>query len=231
MKTNNIYLNGHYLEKNPSLHSGDSRWKTTQIVKMITQNGLQPKTIGDIGCGAGEILKQLQLFFPKQARLSGYDISPHAIAICKSKANEWLQFYNEDLLTLETEPFDLLLCIDVFEHIEDYMGFLRKLRMKAADKIFHIPLDMSVQILLRNHIPDRRNSVGHLHYFSKDSALLTLKDTGYQIVDWFYTPVSNELGKKWITKMVIWPRKLLSLINQDLTVRILGGYSLMVLAK
>src|SRR5690606_39364807 len=46
--------------------------------------------------------------------------------------------------------FDLVLCIDVFEHIEDYLGFLRILRDKGTYKLFHIPLDMTVLSVLKN---------------------------------------------------------------------------------
>ena len=84
--------------------------------------------------------------------------------------------------------FDVLLVMDVVEHIEDCFGFLRSIREKAEYKIIHIPLDMSVSLLVRNRLMDVRKSVGHIHYFSKQTALALLEDTGYQILDWFYTP-------------------------------------------
>ena len=48
-----------------------------------------------------------------------------------------------------THIFDLLLMLDVFEHVEDYIGLLRAVRSKAKQKLFHIPLDLSVQSVLR----------------------------------------------------------------------------------
>ena len=38
-----------------------------------------------------------------------------------------------------------LLMDTVLEHLEDYFGFLRKLKTRATYKVFHIPLDLSVQ--------------------------------------------------------------------------------------
>jgi hypothetical protein len=38
-------------------------------------------------------------------------------------------------------------------------------------------------------------------------------------------------GKSFQSKLLIWPRKLLFGFNQDFAARLLGGYSLMVLAK
>ncbi len=55
-----IYTSGEYLAKNPTWHIEDSSWKAMQIIRMIAQNHLAPKTICEVGCGAGEILKQLQ---------------------------------------------------------------------------------------------------------------------------------------------------------------------------
>jgi hypothetical protein len=76
-----------------------------------------------------------------------------------------------------------------------------------------------------------RELVGHLHYFMKETALATLKDTGYQVLDWFYTPGALNNPRSVKARLASWPRKICSLINQDLTVRILGGYSLMVLTE
>ena len=129
--------------------------------------------------------------------------------------------------------FDIVMAIDVFEHVEDCFGFLRKLKEKAEYKIFHIPLDLSVQTVLRSSpIIHGRKSVGHIHYFTKETALETLKDTGYLIIDYFYTGGSLELPNRgWKANILKIPRKLAFLLNKDLAVRLLGGYSLMVLAK
>jgi len=144
-----------------------------------------------------------------------------------------LTFNLSDLLKENTEHFDVVMAIDVFEHVEDYFDFLRKLKEKAEYKIFHIPLDLSVQTVLRSTpIIKGRKSVGHIHYFTKETALETLKDTGYEIVDYFYTGGSLELPNRgWKANLLKVPRKLAFSVNNDLAVRILGGYSLLVLAK
>lgn len=124
------------------------------------------------------------------------------------------------------------MAIDVFEHVEDYFGFLRSLREKGTYKVFHIPLDLSVQMVLRSSpILRTRSLVGHLHYFTKETALATLKDTGFIIVDYFYTNASELPNRGWKADLLKIPRKLGFLIDQDLTARIFGGFSLMVLAK
>jgi hypothetical protein len=136
------------------------------------------------------------------------------------------------LITSDSPAFDLLLCLDVLEHVEDYFGFLRGLRGKATHNIFHIPLVLSAQWVWRaDPIMRERQQAGHLHYFTKETALATLRDTGYDVVDWFYTAgaIANPRSVK--ARLASWPRRLLSGINQDWVVRVLGGYSLLVLAK
>jgi len=227
-----IYLNGAYVEKNPSYHVEDSLWKAHQIIKMINRHKLQFLSVCEIGCGAGEVLRQLYLQLSSEKLFYGYEISPQAYALCKQRENERLQFYCEDLLLNETKPFDLLLCIDVFEHVEDCLGFLRNLRAYGNYKIFHIPLDLSVQTVLRGTpIAVKRTILGHIHYFTRETALFTLQDAGYEVVDWFYTPSASERGESVRQKIGKWPRRILSLVSADLTARILGGYSMLVLAR
>lgn len=227
-----IYQTGEYVEKNPTYHVEDSAWKAAEVVKLIEKHGLAPQTVCEVGCGAGEILRQLQLSLPADTKFFGYEISPQAFALCRERENERLRFVCADLLAGDTIAFDLLLCLDVFEHVEDYFGFLRGLRGKARHKIFHIPLDLSVQWVWRSRpIMREREQAGHLHYFTKETALATLHDAGYEVVDWGYTAgaIANPRSVK--AKLASWPRRMLSVVNQDLVVRVLGGYSLLVLAK
>jgi 2-polyprenyl-3-methyl-5-hydroxy-6-metoxy-1,4-benzoquinol methylase len=228
----NIYTNGEYFKKNVGYHVDDSPWKAQQILKMIKKTNLQALSICEIGCGAGEILRQLQLHMPEEIRFYGYDISQQAIELCKERANSRLSFYCDDLLSKDIEPFDILLCIDVVEHIEDYMGFLRKMRKRAKYTIFHFPLDISLQTVIRGlPIIQFREKLGHLHYFTKDTALLTLRDTGYEIIDYFYTPAALDLGKTNLSKIAKLPIKIAAMIDQDLAARIFGAYALLVAAK
>jgi 2-polyprenyl-3-methyl-5-hydroxy-6-metoxy-1,4-benzoquinol methylase len=229
---NNIYVNGEYLSRNPQYHVQDSLWKAQQILKMVKKHNLEFKSVCEIGCGAGEILYQLQLNLPSQIRYYGYDISPQAIELCKIHANGYLDFYCEDLLSKSIEPFDFLLCIDVLEHVDDYIGFLKKLKQKAKLIIFHIPLDISLQSVFRGFpIVQSRVQLGHLHYFTKDTAILTLSYAGYEIIDFFYTPVALDLGNSLLVKLTRLPIKIISMINQDISERVFGAYALMVLAK
>jgi cyclopropane fatty-acyl-phospholipid synthase-like methyltransferase len=239
MKTNppnaakqNRYTDGTYQQKNPLWHIDESPFKVEQIMRMLHKHRLHPKTIAEVGCGAGEVLKLLQERMDRDCRFWGYDISPQALEMCQSRANDRLQFKLADLSHEEGAFFDMILVLDVIEHVEDFFGFLRGIRPKSALKIFHFPLDLSVQAVLRKRgLLKRRELYGHIHYFTKETALAALKESDYELADYFYTPRCIELAKATIQKIAKWPRAICFSVHQDLTVRILGGYSLLVLAR
>lgn len=233
MDTRTVYENGTYLDNNPTWHEEDSPWKAGQIEKILCKNHVNPSTICEVGCGAGEILNCLTNSYGSSVTCSGYEISPQAFAICSKKEKTNLHFFLRNLFDDKDAMFDVAMAIDVFEHFDDYLGFLRQFKSKGEYKVFHIPLDLSVQSVLRaSPIMKARESVGHIHYFTKETALATLKDTGYELVDFFYTNGSLDLPVHgWKARLMKLPRKLLFALNQDLAVRILGGFSLMVLAK
>ena len=227
-----IYQSGEYLDNNPDWHASDARVKAGWISAILQRNGIVPKTLVEIGCGSGEILVHLADTFPA-TRIFGYDISPQACRISATKATDRLTFREGDYLREPIIPTDLLMAIDVFEHVEDYMAFIRAMQPRATLKLFHIPLDLSVQGLLRgNAIPKARKTLGHLHYFCKESALATLQDCGYEIVDWNYTFGTEELPNRALrTRLFNYTRKALRLVSTDFAVRLTGGASMMVMAR
>jgi cyclopropane fatty-acyl-phospholipid synthase-like methyltransferase len=232
MATKTIYEEGTYFKKNPTWHEEDSPWKAEQITRMLKIHNIIPSRVCEVGCGAGEILSCLANNLGDGVMFYGYDISPQAFELCGKKEKHNVRFFLRDLFD-EDVTFDVVMAIDVFEHVEDYFGFLRKLKGKGIYKIFHIPLDLSVQTVLRSSpILRNRSLVGHIHYFTKETALATLKDTGYEVVDYFYTSSRLELPNlDWKANLMKLPRRIFFSLHHDLAVRILGGWSLLVLAR
>ena len=226
------YHDSEYLRNNPSWDAEDSPWKAYRIVELIEKNNLSPSSIVEVGCGAGEVIKSVWKHFDGKVPCQGYEISEDAYGICKEKNENNLEYYLSDFFDSE-KYFDILLMIDVFEHVPDYLGFLEKGKCRSEYKIFHIPLDMNVSSVFRvSPITYVRGKVGHLHYFNKETALASLKDTGYEIIDHSYTAGSIDLQHSNIkTKLMTIPRRILFKFSADLAARLLGGFSLLVLAK
>lgn len=232
-RLSNIYQDGRYFKKNPTWHMEDSQYKADDVIKLIKRNGIKATTICEVGCGAGEILNQLSLKLNDNIKFFGYEISPQAFDLCSLREQKHVHFYLRDLLE-EESFFDLVLALDVFEHVEDYLGFLIKLKRRGKYKVFRIPLNISVQSVLSKSRPilRAREDFGHLHYFSLETALATLHDTGYQTIDFFLTfsPISlRHLGwKRYLLKTL---KKGCFHLHKRWVSRLLDGFSLMVLAK
>ena len=231
-----IYESGGYLAATKSWHAEDAAWKAARIKEMLDKGKVIPRSVAEIGCGSGSILDELSKFPDlEDANFEGYDISPQAIEIASRLRNDKIRFFQKDLLSQPDEKnFDLLLIIDVFEHVPDYMGFVDKCRQRAKHKIYHIPLDIHVSSVLRNAFIRSRYSIGHIHYFTAESAIGTLKDTGHEIIDCVYTDISFGLFRQhpsFNKAIANVPRWLMSKFSVPFTARLLGGYSLLVLAR
>jgi len=233
-----IYEDEKYLSENKTWHVEDSPWKATQILRLINGHNIKlgTGTICEVGCGAGEILVQLSKQLSNDCTFVGYDISPQLQNMRRERENDRIRFISQDFLT-STEFYDILMFIDVIEHIEDYIGFLRKIKDRGHYKIFNFPLEIfAIKALMGHKYLNSRAKYGHIHYFNKDICLSVLKELDFEIIDYFYAPGAIDLSStstsiSTLSKMAKLPRILLSKFSTDLTAKLLGGYSLFVLAK
>ncbi|MGF1600432.1 MAG: class I SAM-dependent methyltransferase [Thermosynechococcaceae cyanobacterium] len=196
---------------------------------MLSQNQISFNSLVEVGCGAGGILYELAKYHP-DAEIEGFDISPQVEDLWENLPKNNINLQVKDFLKSD-KFYDVLLLIDVLEHIPNYLDFLNSITSRSKYFIFHIPLDMNVQGLLRE-LPIRfRDTVGHLHYFSKSTAVRTLEDSGFKIIDCFYTAEDLELKTSFNKKLLAPVRKVSFKLKPDLTVKLLGGWSLMALAQ
>ncbi len=123
-----IYTDGTYLKMTGTWHEEDSPWKAGQIIKILDRNGVKPATVCEVGCGAGEILNRLSHQMSGVREFHGYEISPQAFELCCRKSGNNLKFQLADLLEETNKTYDVVMAIDVFEHVEDYLGFLERFK-------------------------------------------------------------------------------------------------------
>ena len=226
------YLGSDYIEKNPSWDSEDSPWKAAQVHRVLEGNGIRPGSLVDVGCGAGLVLAHLQQWYPS-ARFAGFDIAPAAERFWEVPRSRGISLTLGDFTTMETGPFDVLLALDVLEHLADPYAFLERVKTRATHFVFHFPLDLSALSVLREqpllHVHDR---VGHLHFFTRRLALALLQDCGYQVIDARYTGAAFSAPQRGLAARVAQlPRRLAALVNRDWGARLLGGETLIVLAR
>jgi hypothetical protein len=230
--TKDAYLDGTYLElTGGTWHLQDSAMKARWISRMLEHGKLTDLgSICEIGCGAGGILAALQVKLPPETLLVGYDISPQAHEMSRPFENARCRFVLGDAFG-DRERYDLVMAIDVFEHVEDCFDFLRRARVKGRYKIYHVPLDVHASGVMRG--ANAWDSSGHIHLFTLETALKTVEYAGHRIIDWRLTNGAMELpNRKLRTRATNAARYALGkLASERFVARLLGGFSVLILAE
>ncbi|MEN8226653.1 MAG: class I SAM-dependent methyltransferase [Bacteroidota bacterium] len=99
-------------------------WHIRRELRTLKRMGFHPSHIADAGSGFGQYVFYLSKKFP-HTRITGLDIKQEQVDDCNSffsslRQHEKVSFEYADLTTLEvTEAYDLILSVDVMEHIEN----------------------------------------------------------------------------------------------------------------
>ncbi len=223
------YTDGSYLASNPDWHDSHAPWKAREIVRVLHDAGAKPKSICDVGCGTGGVMRAMAPQLPG-VEMTGYEVSPQAAAMVDPGVDVVLGDFRDDSRT-----FDLVMAIDVFEHVPDYHGFLHDLHQKAPQGMFHIPLDLSLYTILRDKrtLITHREKLGHIHNFSRETALATLRDTGWQPAHMNFTRgifMHDKLDTT-VRKLKWLPVRALMHFNEAAAAKVAAGFGLMVLAE
>jgi hypothetical protein len=216
------YTGGDYLAANSTWHVEDSPWKADQVQRAL--GGYIPDAVCEVGCGAGEILRQLHDRYPSTSFV-GYDIAYEAIELARPRQTERLRFVQADV-SESSDHYDVMLVMDVIEHVPDPIGFLAGLRARTDRLMVHIPLDLSVLSVLRpEDLSAKRQSLGHIHYYTPETAMATVAAAGYTVTKALPTRTFDLWGPSWKG------RAARRVIPERLAIRVLGGYSILVCAE
>jgi SAM-dependent methyltransferase len=220
------YVDGRYRAANPTWHVEDAAWKAGHVCELLARHHVTPASIADVGCGAGEVLRLVHSRF-SSARCVGYDVSADALSEARAREEEGLSF---STFTPELrDDFDLMLVLDVIEHVENYFDLLRWVERQSRLQVLLIPLDSSALSVLRPHgLLGARSSLGHIHYFTRATALAVLEDCGLRVQDarLVQPPTRPASVKHQILRIA---RLAGAKMNADLGSKALGGSSLLVL--
>ncbi len=228
-----IYTDGSYLDNTGGTwHLEDSPFKASQVLRMLARHPeIRPDTICEIGCGAGGILHELQKALPERITFTGYEISPQAHALSSRFSGPRCRYLLGDAFD-DPSVYDLVLVMDVVEHVEDCFTFLRRAKQKGRWKLYQIPLETHLTAVVRGVNGRMWDSVGHIHLFTMETAVRTLEHTGNRVLDWILTPGMLAKPRKAIRNhLANLVRVPLAMLSPKLAVRLVGGYSMLILAE
>lgn len=94
-----------------------ARHRRRMVLRMTRP--LQPRSVADVGCGTGELLVSVAQTCPSVSRLCGFDLSPKVVE-ANQRTLTGMEFHALDIgLQTFPEQFDLVLCCEVLEHLEN----------------------------------------------------------------------------------------------------------------
>jgi SAM-dependent methyltransferase len=228
------YSKGDYFA-DPRRHSEDARFKADNFVKLFLRfaerDQLSINSFVDVGCGSGDIIKIIADSLKRDrfdsVTFKAYDVSPHVLNI----RNDGVEYIKGDFCASD-EIVDVVTLFDVFEHVPDTIEFIRRASQRCDIIGFHIPLDYSLNVALRNLFRSKLQNPGHLVFMDVVSALNLLAFSGLRVVDYEYTfDLFAPSGHDTIPSKVVFPlRYLLAKISPWFLSRTFGGVSLMVIA-
>ena len=225
----NFYLNGDYQKLNPSWDTDDSVWKAGLVAGLLTRHRLQPSAMAEVGCGAGAVLDALHRKLPS-VRLQGWDIAPGAEQFWSRY--EGISFARGDFASASDETFDVVLLLDVIEHVSNPHDFLARLRARCKHLVLHVPLDLSAASVLRETpLLNQRRTVGHIHYFTRALAVELLVECGYEVLEASFSGAHLRHQTSFKGKCFQLLRRAVFALNREVGVRLLGGDTLVILAR
>lgn len=201
-----FYKTDKYIEKHPSLHEEDSPWKVTKIIPMVDlfiKNHCDGNEINvlDVGGGAGLILKSISAHIQERHGIKVnkfvLDLSPGMLKIQKRNNPDIKGVFNEDItkVSLRDKEMDLVLMIDVIEHVSEPLRALKELRRISKFTIFKVPLEDNSYCNILNFLSRgkfRRNNIetsGHINVYNLSKLRNQIEANAGTIADYYFTNV------------------------------------------
>ncbi len=152
------------------------RFRMKTILKIISR--YNPSNLVDLGCGSGELLKEIQRKYP-QLKLCGVDLSETQIDINKQRDSS-IEWYEIDLDRADNLPehmvekFDIITASEIIEHVDNPPLFL-----KNASKLAKPGVGRLILSTQSGRIWETERRVGHRNHFLKGGMEELLKGGGW----------------------------------------------------
>jgi SAM-dependent methyltransferase len=153
-----------------------------QVMRVAARYAGSPRVILDVGCGQGELLRQLAEQYPG-ARIMGADISEQSI-IDSRRRNPGFTLFTIDLVSKEFEKAhaailgtcDLVVCSEVVEHIAEAALAVQRLRLLLA------PGGVAIVTVPGGRMSRFDVAIGHQRHYSTRALDGLLRDAGLDVL-------------------------------------------------
>ncbi|MBI1936239.1 class I SAM-dependent methyltransferase [Candidatus Woesearchaeota archaeon] len=145
-------------------------------IKKISQNN-KINNICEIGCGVGNLSKKLG---ENGFKVDAFDLDRNAIQLAKQyNQTKNVNFFSKDVLKLETrKKYDLVMAIEVIEHIQDDIGAIRNAG-RILNKNGFLLITVPINEKYRTNFDNRS---GHVRRYYVEDLTGKLRQQGFNIV-------------------------------------------------
>jgi 2-polyprenyl-3-methyl-5-hydroxy-6-metoxy-1,4-benzoquinol methylase len=105
----------------------------------VELDAVNPRNMLDAGCGEGHAIEWLGSSCPQE--IYGFDVNPEAVEYCQQRHKHGI-FTTQNIYSLDYEAdyFDVVLCMEVLEHVEKPENALKELaRVSKRSLILTVP--------------------------------------------------------------------------------------------
>ncbi len=157
----------------------------TGYQEIVSNFVLREKKILDIGCASGSLLYSLKKHAPGE--LVGIDVSDYPISFGRERYNLDLRCTSLENARLPIAHFDLIMLIDVLEHVENLHGFLREMRrlLASGGSIFILTPNFASYEFAGKRWHCLHQDFEHLHYFSPESLRKISARAGFRLLKYW----------------------------------------------
>ena len=159
------------------------------VLRVLSQ--LQVKTVLDAGCGSGEVLALLAA--TGQYELCGADVSGEALTLASERVpGVRLQILDIERAAL-SETFDLVMSVQVIEHLVDDISALRHMAEMASKYVY--------VSTIAGRMRRSERAIGHVRNYSAVELRTKLEHVGLEVLHvsaWgfpFYSPLYRSVAE------------------------------------
>ncbi len=144
-------------------------------------NKIEFNNVVEAGCGEGKITNHIYNNF--KCNIKGFDIGENAIKKARADFKE-INFEIKSIYDLkyETNNFDLVVCCEVLEHLDEYRKALNELtRISNKYILISVPCEPIWRVLNLcrfKYITNLGNTPGHINHWSKKGIINLLSEYG-----------------------------------------------------
>ena len=171
---------------------GDRTEMASCIRRLIRQHKPKAKTLLELACGTGAILKILG----KSFEVVGLDVSPQMLSIARKKLPN-VRFYRKDMLRFDlATKFDVIICVfDSINHVLKFADWTKIFRNAARHLepgglfLFDVNTEAKLERLI--------NAPTWVHKFGRNLEFINVTDGRRGIANWNIRVFEHRRGNKY----------------------------------